>query len=329
MQNWNQYMNLFLESVTHDTICECCKDVPSELGNIELDKKNSFKGIVYFGWNMRFKQDLKVSKKGNYGRDEIQIIFNMNQNIEWQIEESGQLIQMKKGEVCVYRNFDHTTFMTYQSEQNFLFKSVQIPTELFCNLLIQYFPTEQVQRVKKQFLKQVTKTAITQDMYHILNEIEHASKFKEFEGLYLEGKMIELIALVLHTIFYNETRCVRSSLILSEIENLHLEQIRECIDNQPAWEYPAEQLALEAGMSVSKFNKAFRQRFGESLHAYVINKRLEYAASLLKERKYNISEVASLSGYSNLSHFSDAFRKKYGVLPKKYTIMIRDESEKC
>ena len=57
--------------------------------------------------------------------------------------------------------------------------------------------------------------------------------------------------------------------------------------------------------------------------------RLEYAASLLKERKYNISEVASLSGYSNLSHFSDAFRKKYGVLPKKYTIMIRDESEKC
>lgn len=77
-------------------------------------------------------------------------------------------------EVCVYRNLDHTTFMTYQREQNFLFKSVQIPTELFCNLLIQYFPKKQVQRVKKQFLEQVAKTAITQDMYRVLNEIENA-----------------------------------------------------------------------------------------------------------------------------------------------------------
>ena len=82
-------------------------------------------------------------------------------------------------------------------------------------------------------------------------------------------------------------------------------------------------------MSVSKFNKAFRQNSGESLHAYVIQRRMEFAASLLQEGKYNISEVAGLSGYSNLSHFSDSFRKKYGVLPKKYVVSLQTENEKC
>lgn len=54
------------------------------------------------------------------------------------------------------------------------------------------------------------------------------------------------------------------------------------------------------------------------VHKYIINKRLENAAVLLSQKHINISEAASLSGYSNMSHFSASFRKKYGVLPKDF-----------
>ena len=50
---------------------------------------------------------------------------------------------------------------------------------------------------------------------------------------------------------------------------------------------------------------------------YLIERRLEHAALLLTEQK-NVSQAAALSGYSNMSHFSASFKKKYGVLPKEY-----------
>lgn len=58
--------------------------------------------------------------------------------------------------------------------------------------------------------------------------------------------------------------------------------------------------------------------FGMSVHAYVIDQRLEKAAGLLLESNLNVSQVAALVGYSKPSNFAAAFKKKYGVIPKNY-----------
>jgi AraC-like DNA-binding protein len=42
------------------------------------------------------------------------------------------------------------------------------------------------------------------------------------------------------------------------------------------------------------------------------------AAELLKEGKYNISEVADLTGFTSLSHFSTSFKKQFGISPSDY-----------
>ncbi len=57
---------------------------------------------------------------------------------------------------------------------------------------------------------------------------------------------------------------------------------------------------------------------GMSVHSYIIDKRLEHAALLLAEGRLNVSQTALACGYSNMSHFSSAFKKKYGVLPREY-----------
>lgn len=58
--------------------------------------------------------------------------------------------------------------------------------------------------------------------------------------------------------------------------------------------------------------------FGMSVHAYVIDQRLEKAAGLLLESNLNVSQVAALVGYSKPSNFAAAFKKKYRVIPKNY-----------
>lgn len=67
--------------------------------------------------------------------------------------------------------------------------------------------------------------------------------------------------------------------------------------------------------------------YGISVHAYVIEQRLERAAGLLLESNMNIGQIAVLVGYTKPSNFSAAFKKKYGVMPK--IIERPAESNRC
>ena len=75
----------------------------------------------------------------------------------------------------------------------------------------------------------------------------------------------------------------------------------------------------KVNISVSKLTKGFNSSlFGTSVHAYIIDQRLEKAAGLLLESDLNVSQIAMLVGYSKPSNFAAAFKKKYGVIPKNY-----------
>ncbi len=225
---------------------------------------------------------------------------------------------MSKGEVCVFRNNNYATAMTYEAGANFVFKNLQMPTSYFQELLSKYFTDENITKLKDHFLTHVTKTTITPEMYRVLSEIDTADRFKEYEGVYTEGKMIELTALVLYGIAYHKTDEIKRLPQPNKSDVDRIENLREKIQRNPALEYDAQTVANELGMSISKLNRVFRTMYATSLHSYVQDKRLEYAAHLLQENDLPISEAAQLSGYTNMSHFSKSFVKKFGVLPKNY-----------
>lgn len=51
--------------------------------------------------------------------------------------------------------------------------------------------------------------------------------------------------------------------------------------------------------------------------------KLNRAAQLLEDGRYNISEVADIAGFSTLSHFSVSFKKQFGVTPSEYQSGVR------
>ena len=71
-------------------------------------------------------------------------------------------------------------------------------------------------------------------------------------------------------------------------------------------------------LSTSKLAKGFSTMYGTSIHAYIIEQRLEKAAGMLLESNLNVSQIAASVGYGKSSNFTAAFKKKYGVLPRYY-----------
>ena len=69
-----------------------------------------------------------------------------------------------------------------------------------------------------------------------------------------------------------------------------------------------------------------RQVYGETVNDTIIKKRLEVAASLLKNSSMLVTEVAIHVGYTDHSKFSTAFKKKYNLTPSEYKKISKIES---
>lgn len=85
-------------------------------------------------------------------------------------------------------------------------------------------------------------------------------------------------------------------------------------------------LARQVGINDRKLKQGFRQVFGTTVFGYLHDYRMEQARLLLIEQKLAIALVAHTVGYSHLSHFATAFRKKFGVNPSTYLAQAESPS---
>jgi len=79
-------------------------------------------------------------------------------------------------------------------------------------------------------------------------------------------------------------------------------------------------LARRFGLNEFKLKHGFRQEFGLTPGVFVRRRRLEVGRHLLASQEMNVAEVASAVGYSNPSHFTEAFRRHFGLNPKSFQL---------
>lgn len=77
------------------------------------------------------------------------------------------------------------------------------------------------------------------------------------------------------------------------------------------------QIAMHCGISEFHFSRIFKDVFGLSPYAYIIDLRLEKAKELIIKKSGSLSDIALQCGFNDLSHFSRYFKKKYKILPSK------------
>jgi CheY-like chemotaxis protein len=89
-------------------------------------------------------------------------------------------------------------------------------------------------------------------------------------------------------------------------------------ENIPNPALNVEMLAHEIGISRVHLHRKLKELTNQSTRDLIRNIRLQQAGKLLAEKHFNISEVAFAVGFTNVAHFSNAFKEFYGVSPTVY-----------
>lgn len=79
-----------------------------------------------------------------------------------------------------------------------------------------------------------------------------------------------------------------------------------------------EEFAKLCHRSLSSFKREFVAQFHESPGKWLLRRRLDHAAKLLRNSERNVTEVAFDSGFADVSHFSRAFKERFGAPPVAY-----------
>lgn len=86
-----------------------------------------------------------------------------------------------------------------------------------------------------------------------------------------------------------------------------------------------EELATMCCYSVSTFKRRFNQHFNESPHKWLLRCRLMLAAKIMSKTNISITELSSLCGFVNVSHFIATFRRHFGVTPSSLKVRPHEQ----
>ena len=98
----------------------------------------------------------------------------------------------------------------------------------------------------------------------------------------------------------------------------HLRLACDFIDDFLASDVQLSDLAALTGLSPAVFAKQFKRSTGLPPHRYLIQRRVERAKALLKDRRLSVAEVAQTVGFFDQSHLVRHFKGWVGVTPKDY-----------
>jgi AraC-like DNA-binding protein len=98
----------------------------------------------------------------------------------------------------------------------------------------------------------------------------------------------------------------------------HLLRGKDLADARYAERVRVADMAGAAGLSKAHFSREFRRIFGESPHHYLLTRRLERAAELLRMTDWSVAEICVEVGLRSLGSFTTSFKRAYGKTPTEY-----------
>jgi len=156
---------------------------------------------------------------------------------------------------------------------------------------------------------------IPSQLYVVLNQLFTVNLSENAEKLYFQGKVLEILSL-----YFSEKKTdTESCPFLNDQETVRkIKHAKEYILKHMEAPPGLKELAKIAGLNEYQLKVGFKEIYGSTVFGYLLDHKLDHARVLLDSAKYQVNEVAYQIGYTNPSHFIAAYKKKFGITPKKY-----------
>lgn len=152
-------------------------------------------------------------------------------------------------------------------------------------------------------------------MHLCIYRMTHYTGDESVKRMYLYGQIVEL--LVLLQLSFEKFSNEKPVYIKNEYDKERILYARDYLlthmDSPPG----ISQLAAIVGINEFKLKCGFKEMFGQPPFAYLADVRLEMARTALHRKQKSITQIAFELGYASLQHFSMAYKKKFGMSPKK------------
>lgn len=100
----------------------------------------------------------------------------------------------------------------------------------------------------------------------------------------------------------------------------HLLRARDLIDARYAEPLDVDALARAARASTAHFARSFRRAFGETPHQYLLTRRMERAAALLRTTDHTVARICAEVGLTSVGSFTTSFTRTFGATPTAYRL---------
>ena len=168
-------------------------------------------------------------------------------------------------------------------------------------------------RMKKYF----TVKAVSAEVAVAFHQMFHNALNGPHQSLYLQGKVMEILSLYLQKPKEKSELEKQCPFVVDHLEMGKIREARDLVISDLSAPPTLKDLARAVGTNEFKLKVGFKSMFGTTVYAYLTDFRMNEARKLLSNQQLNVKDVSHRIGYANPSHFIAAYKKKFGITPKR------------
>ncbi len=276
------------------------------------DLKGERKGSVYIAhFNSFFRQNVLFHSTMGIRNISLYFVNKGNASYHFYKKTNRELLIPSFSHNIWFMNEDYNEKEFYLKDKEQEVASLHLSGEYFerfVNLYPDLFEQSFLRYEKgENFYLNDNYRRTSSEQYAIFNQIENSHLMGNCSNAYVDAKVLELLSLVFakpcekQGVFKDSDKIQEAALILTS--NIH---------NPPS----IRALALQVGINEKKLKQGFKTVFNTTVYGYLFDYKMQLAEHLLKNTQQSILRIALQCGYDYPSHFSTAFKRKFGVSPK-------------
>jgi AraC-like DNA-binding protein len=264
-----------------------------------------------------FATELPATLPGAFARKRVHFLFCLQQNVTLRFGPNYARELPQGHHFLVFNPDASISFELVASAQSvlvWLSLSLEYLHELFVHEPLPFLKPENINRA---YYEEKTTTTPIQI---VLRQLLKTQLGENAQLLFARAKMLELLSLYFSHKSPDTETCpfLKDEAVMRKIKAAK-DHLLQHLDNPPT----IRELSRICGLNEYQLKTGFKEVYGSTIYGYLLDHKLDYARLLLDKGTLHVNEVAFQVGYSNPSHFIAAFKKKFGITPKKYLLSLR------